>query len=171
MDIIDYFKKYHLVLIISLLILIIYSAMALSAPDFSPQPIQLDKLSVDIPADAAYDQTIEGLEITGPYEQYISEIIMTNTSLNVFNEAMERGSPSVKSYNDTHYLIRTEPDGLDSEIDIKYYNFYDFIVPKEDFNETSHQLMNENIDIIMIKGNYQEIVDFLEDSIKMNGEG
>ena len=48
----------------------------------------------------------------------------------------------------------------------KYDNFYDFIVPKDDFNETSHQLINENTDIIMVKGNYQEIVDFLEESIK-----
>ena len=166
MDIIDYFKKYHLVLIISLLILIIYSAMALSTPDFSQQTINMDKFSVDIPADAEFTQSMEGVEITGPYEQYISEIIKTNTSLNVFKEALARGSPSVRSYNDTHYLIRTEPDGLDSEIDIKYYNFYDFIIPKEDFNETSHQLINENIDIIMIKGNYQEIVDFLEENIK-----
>ena len=166
MDIIDYFKKYHLVLIISLIILIIFSAMALATPEFSKQTIQLDKFSVDIPADAEYKQSIEGVEITGPYEQYISEIIMTNTSLNVFKEAMERGSPSVKSYNETHYLIRTEPDGLDTEIDIKYYNFYDFIVQKDDFNETSHELADENIDIMMIKGNYQEIVDFLEENLK-----
>ena len=170
MDIIDYFKKYHLVLIISLLILIIYSAMALTAPPFSQQTIQLDKFSVDIPADAEYDQSMEGVEITGPYEQYESEIVMTNTSLKVFKESMARGSPSVKSYNDTHYLIRTEPDGLDSEIDIKFFHFYDFIVPKEDFNETSHELINENIDIIMVKGNYQEIVDFLEDNLK-GGKG
>ena len=101
MDIIDYFKKYHLVLVISLLILLIYSAMALSAPDFSEETIQLDKFSVDIPADAEFTQSMEGVEITGPYEQYISEIIMTNTSLNVFKEAIDRGSPSVKSYNDT----------------------------------------------------------------------
>ncbi len=166
MDIIDYFKKYHLVLIISLIILIIFSAMAFTAPEFSKQTIELDKFSVDIPADAEYKQSLEGVEITGPYEQYISEIIMTNTSLNVFKEAMERGSPSVKSYNETHYLIRTEPDGLDSEIDIKFFHFYDFIVPKDDFNETSHELINENIDIIMIKGNYQEIADFLEENLK-----
>ena len=165
MDIIDYFKKYHLVLIISLLILIIYSAMALSAPPFSSQTIQFDKFSVDIPTDAEYDQSIEGVEITGPYEQYKSEIVMTNTSLNLFNEALERGSPEVRSYNDTHYLIRTEPNGLASEIDTSFYEFYDFIVPKDDFNETSNQLTNENIDIIMIKGDYQDILDFLESKI------
>ena len=166
MDIIDYFKKYHLVLIISLIILIIFSAMALTTPEFSKQTIQLDKFSVDIPADAEYKQSIEGVEITGPHEQYESEILITNTSLNVFNEDLERGSPSVKFFNDSHYLIKTSPTGLNAEIDLKYYELYDFIIPKEDFNETSHELINENIDIIMIKANYPEMIDFLEENLK-----
>ena len=101
-----------------------------------------------------------------PGEGALSGHVFCVSGVRGIPEAIDRGSPSVKSYNDTHYLIQTEPDGLDSEIDIKYYNFYDFIVPKDDFNETSHQLINENTDIIMVKGNYQEIVDFLEESIK-----
>ena len=166
MDIKEIEKKYHIILIISILILIIYFAMFLSTPDFSQKTIQLDDFSVDIPSDANYNIIDGRIEIIGPYAQYLSEIIMTNSSLELFYEAIERGNPSVESYNDTYYLIRTEPDYLDSEIDGKYYQFYDFIVPKADFNSSNNKLLNEKSNVIIVKCNYQEMADFLEENLK-----
>ncbi|MDO5860400.1 hypothetical protein [Methanobrevibacter sp.] len=169
MDFRKLLSEYHIVLIVSVLVLILYLAMIAATPSFSEDVVELDKFSIKLPSDANYNNISEGIEVTGPYQSYLSEIVVSNNSLNIFNEAQDRGNPSVSSFNDSHYLIKTHPEGLDSELDFKYFDYYDFIIPKKDYDSSKNELKNENTDLTIIKANYVETLDFLEKDFKLGG--
>lgn len=167
-------RKYHVVTIILLIILVFYMIMIFTTPAFSDEMKVYDNFNVTLPTDAEINDIDGGIKILGPADEYRSEIYSTDDANKLYSEALqelnlEGYDPYVESYNDTHDLVIIEVFGaLPSDTEILYMD-YDFFIPKDAYNESTYELKDTNATVGVIKTYDINFNDYLLETIKFGG--
>lgn len=168
-------KKYHIPLILSLIILVVFLAMIALTPPFHDAQYHFEEFTVILPNDSQVKEIDGGMEVSGPYREYYSQIVVLNANNSWYKEGFQKlqsegYAPSVSLYNDTHYLVSIElSNPLHSDNSSRYFH-YDFIISKNDYNDKTFEITNENATMVMIRTYDLDFIIYLEKSFKLGGD-
>ncbi len=156
----DFISKYHVFLIIAILILGLGIIINLTTPDYSDELIKYDDFTVRIPNDAEYENITGGFIMTGPYADYEICVESSDKLSWLFDMAKSSGELVIaQEFNSTHYYLKYDCVG-GLEADDFAYEYYGFIIPKKDFNNVTEEITNGNTKIIAISGSFEGMFDY-----------
>lgn len=171
-EIVKMINKYHIPIIISVIILLLYVSIMVTAPPFSDDLVEFDGFQVLLPRDAEYTELSDGVRITGGPSEYKSEITVTNDGAKLYNDVYnqldsEGYYPTVLEFNKTHYdVYMSISSTVSSDDSYNYYYDYDFIIPKKDYDDSNYELKKDNTEMGIVRSGDSEFCKYLVDSFK-----
>lgn len=175
-EIVKKINKYHIPIIISVIILLLYLSVIMTAPPFADNLEEFDGFQVLLPRDVEYKELTHGIRITGGPSEYASEITITDDGSDLYNDVYnqldsEGYYPTVLDFNKTHYDVYMNIGStVSSDDSYDYYYYYDFIIPKKDYDDTTYELKKDNTEMGIVRGSDYDFTEYLMDSIKFGDE-
>ena len=171
-EIVKMINKYHIPIIISVIILLLYVSIIVTAPPFSEDLVEFDGFQVLLPRDAEYTELSDGVRITGGPSEYKSEITVTKDGADLYEDVYKQLDsegyyPSVSDFNKTHYDVYMNiGTTVSSDDSYNYYYYYDFIIPKKDYDDSTYKLKKDNTEMGIVRTGDIDFSQYLVDSFK-----